>query len=62
MRRRTYRAERSRSNRDGGIGIAMFKKEQREKAKRERFKPYNLPKTVAKALTDPFKPRRRRKR
>jgi hypothetical protein len=34
----SYRSERSRSNRDGGIGIAMFKKQEREKAKREHFK------------------------
>jgi hypothetical protein len=40
----------------------MFKKEEREKAKRDRFKGYNLPKTIAKAITDPFKTRRRRKR
>ncbi len=61
-RRSRYQFERSRSNRDGGIGMVTYRLEQREKAKRERFKPYNLPKTIAKALTDPFKPRRRRKR
>jgi hypothetical protein len=57
--RRIYRAERSRSRRDGGIGMAMFKKEEREKARRERFKPYNIHKTIARALVG--RPRRRRK-
>jgi hypothetical protein len=63
MRRRrpSYRAERSRSQRDGGAGLALFRMQEREKAKRDRFKPYNLPKTIAKAITDPFKPRRPRK-
>jgi hypothetical protein len=57
--RSRYLAERSRSQRDGGIGMAMFKKEEREKARRERFKPYNIHKTIARALVG--RPRRRRK-
>ena len=52
-----YRQERNRSNRDGGIGLAMYKMEQRDKAKAERFKPYNIHKTIAKAIVG--KPRRR---
>lgn len=61
-KRSFYAGQRARDNRNGGIAMAMFKKEEREKAYRERFKPYNLHKTVAKALTRPFKgkPRRRK--
>jgi hypothetical protein len=59
-RRSQYRAERGRSNRDGSIGMAMFKKEEREKAYNERFKPYNIHKTIARAIVGP-KRRRRRK-
>jgi hypothetical protein len=61
-RRSQYLAERARSQRDGGIAISMFKKEEREKAQRDRFKPYNLPKTIAKAITKPFKPPRKPRR
>jgi hypothetical protein len=51
----------SRSN--GGMALATFQRLEREKAKRERFYPYNLPKTIAKAITKPFKaPRRPRRR
>ncbi len=61
-KRSFYAGQRSRDNTNGGIGMAMFKKEEREKAYRERFKPYRIHKTVAKALTRAIKgtPRRRK--
>jgi hypothetical protein len=55
-----YQRQRARDNRNGSIAMTMYKLEQREKAYNERFKPYNIHKTIAKALVG-RRPRRRRK-
>jgi hypothetical protein len=70
--RRFYRSQRARDNRNGGIGLVTFRLEQQEKAKKEKYKPYNwhklLGRTVGRPIDkalfggNPFKPRRRRKR
>jgi hypothetical protein len=59
-RRPFYQRERARDNRNGGIAMSMYKLEQREKAYNERFKPYNIHKTIAKALVGPRRRRRRK--
>jgi hypothetical protein len=59
MRRRTYQRERSRSQRDGGIGLVTYRLERRRAAYRNRFKGYNIHKTFARALVG--RPRRKRK-
>jgi hypothetical protein len=56
-----YRQERSNTQRDGGAGLAIYRMERRQAAYRDRWKPYNAPKTVARILTRAIKgPKRRR--
>ena len=52
-KRSFMRGQRARDNRTGGTALVMYRLEQQEKAKRERFKPYNLPKTIARAIARP---------
>jgi hypothetical protein len=69
MRKRpSYRAERSRSQRDGRIGLAMFRMQEREKRQKENNR---ISKRVARELTGIARsagnfltgtPRRRRRR
>jgi hypothetical protein len=61
-RRSQYRAERSRAQRDGSAGMALFKKEERERAYKERWRPDRAPYTLAKMLTGGPKRGRRRKK
>jgi hypothetical protein len=64
-RRNLYRFERSRSQRDGGIGMAMYRLEQRQKRQQAQNR---ISRRVAKDLTNLGRgilllgPRRRRRR
>ena len=49
-----YRAERNRTQRDGGAGMAMYRMEQRDKAKAERWKPYNWHKRLGEYVGRPI--------
>jgi hypothetical protein len=54
MRRRTYQRERSRSQRDGGIGLVTYRIERQRAAKRNRWKPYNWHKRAGELIGKPL--------
>jgi hypothetical protein len=67
-RRFRYRQERARNQRDGSMALVTYRLEQQEKAKKERWKPYNWHKRAGELIGKPIdqsffgKGKRRRRR